>query len=511
MKRDLSLQKIKSLDQLVKVISQLKKSGKKIVHCHGVFDLVHPGHIKHLQSAKKMGNVLVVTLTPDHFVKKGPGRPIFHEALRAEALAALESVDFVAVNRWPTAVETIRLLKPHLYVKGNDYAKASNDVTGKINEEEKAIRSVGGRIQFTNDIEFSSSNLINNFLSVFPPETEKWLRHFRKKFSAEEIVSYIEKFKDLKVLVIGETILDEYVFCDGLGKSNKDPILAFKYYSTETHGGGSIAIANHLAGFCKQVSLLTLLGDSDRKESFIRKSLASNVTPHFLTLENSPTIHKRRFVDNHTNARMFEIYVMNDAPMSKKTNQKLTSKLKSLLKRFDLVICADYGHGLFTEKAIQTIAKNAKFLAVNTQSNAGNRGFNTISKYPRADYVCLAGHEVSLETRMKHANWRDLVLEVIKRIPCKQFGVTEGKSGILHYTPKHGFVEVPALATKVVDRVGAGDAVLALTSLLVYLKAPWEIVGFIGNLAGAQMVSDLGNRVTIQKTSLIQNISSLMK
>ncbi len=504
-------QKIKSLDVLAHVISKIKKSGKKVVHCHGVFDLIHPGHFKHLQSAKRMGNVLVVTVTPDRFVKKGPGRPVFHETLRAESLAELESVDFVAINQWPTAVETIRLLRPNLYVKGKDYAKRERDVTGKIYAEEKAVQSIGGQIKFTSDIEFSSSHLINNFMSIFPPETEKWLHSFRKKFPVTKIVEYIQRCSELKVLVMGEAILDEYVFCDGLGKSNKDPILAFKYHSTEAHAGGALAVANHLAGFCKEVALLTMLGDRERKESFIRKSLAGNIRPYFITRENSPTIHKRRFVDSHTNARMFEIYLMNDASMSARTGQTLVSKLNGLLKKYDLVICADYGHGLFTEKAIQVICRRANFLAVNTQANAGNRGFNTISKYPKADYVCLAGHEVSLETRMKHANWHDLVLEVTKRIRCSNFGVTEGNRGILHYSKKNGFVEVPAFAAKVVDRVGAGDAVLALTSLLVYLKAPWETVGFVGNLVGAQMVADLGNRVTIQKTSLIQNINSLMK
>src|SRR5919108_1240176 len=110
--------KIRRLKDLANTLETLRGSGKKIVHCHGVFDLLHIGHIKHLESARKLGEVLIVTVTPDRFVNKGPHRPAFPERLRAEALASLACVDFVAINEWPTAVETIQCLRPHYYVKG---------------------------------------------------------------------------------------------------------------------------------------------------------------------------------------------------------------------------------------------------------------------------------------------------------------------------------------------------------------------------------------------------------
>src|SRR5882762_3471869 len=110
--------KIKRVDELATTIAALHTDGKKVVHCHGVFDLLHIGHIKHLEAARKLGDLLVVTLTPDRHVNKGPHRPAFPERLRAEALASLACVDYVAINQWPTAVETIELLKPSLFVKG---------------------------------------------------------------------------------------------------------------------------------------------------------------------------------------------------------------------------------------------------------------------------------------------------------------------------------------------------------------------------------------------------------
>src|SRR5258707_10865541 len=137
--------KIKRIDDLARALSALQSQGKKIVHCHGVFDLLHIGHIKHLEAARGYGDMLVVTLTPDRFVNKGPHRPAFPERLRAEALASLSCVDLVAVNEWPTAVETIERLRPDFYVKGIVREAGKRDHTNAIQQEEDAVKSVGGK------------------------------------------------------------------------------------------------------------------------------------------------------------------------------------------------------------------------------------------------------------------------------------------------------------------------------------------------------------------------------
>ena len=130
--------KIKDLEELAGVIGEEKTRGKKVILCHGVFDLLHIGHIRHFEQAKKLGDVLAVTTTPDRYVGKGPGRPVFNEELRAEAIAALDCVDYVAINQWPMAIETIRLLRPDFYAKGSDYLNAEDDRSGGITLEEEA-------------------------------------------------------------------------------------------------------------------------------------------------------------------------------------------------------------------------------------------------------------------------------------------------------------------------------------------------------------------------------------
>jgi len=154
--------KILQIQEMAEKVADLKLQGKKIVHCHGCFDLMHPGHIKHFQAAKAMGDVLIVTLTPDKYIDKGPGRPVFSEKLRSESIAALECVDYVAVNKWPTAEQALRILKPNYYVKGQEFENLE-DKTGKIQREYEVVKEIGTEMRFTREIVFSSTELINKY------------------------------------------------------------------------------------------------------------------------------------------------------------------------------------------------------------------------------------------------------------------------------------------------------------------------------------------------------------
>ncbi len=503
--------KVQKLEELAKTLNGLRAKNKKIVLCHGVFDLLHVGHIRHFKQAKKMGDVLIVTLTPDRYVNKGPHRPAFPEDLRAESIAALDCVDYVAVNHWPTSIETIKLLKPNFYVKGSDYKDAGKDLTGKICEEEDAVKAIGGEIAFTDDITYSSSNLINRYMSPFPKEVSDFLADFSKRYSSEKILGYLDSIHKLKTLVIGETILDNYVYVDVIGKSSKEPVLAAQLVSAEKFAGGSLAIANNVANFCDNAAILTFLGTQDTDEEFVRQHMRPNLKNIFMYKENSPTIVKRRFIENYSLTKLFEIYVMNAKDINTKENTAFCRKLHQILPQYDVVIIADYGHGMMTKEAINVICEKARFLAVNTQANAGNRGFNTVLKYPRADFISMAEHEIRLEFRNQTDDVKDIMLQLVKALKCHKVIVTRGKNGCIGYSKATGFFQIPAFVQQVVDRIGAGDAVLSLTSLLVANKVPMEAIGFIGDVVGAEAVMTIGNKTPIERTSLYKHIVSLMK
>ncbi|MCG3203764.1 MAG: Bifunctional protein HldE [Elusimicrobia bacterium] len=504
--------KIVDLNELAERVQDFKKKGKKVVLCHGVFDLLHVGHIRHFSEARQMGDVLVVTLTPDEFVNKGPHRPAFTHHLRAEVIAALDAVDLVAVNKGPSAVELLLAVKPNIYAKGPDYKDASKDVTGGIKKEEAAIRQVGGEIRFTEDITFSSSTLVNQHMSLLPPAVKEFLESFRSRFSVSDIQKNIESLKNLKVCVVGETILDDYIYCDAMGKSSKEPILAMRQLSYEMFGGGVIAIANHLSEFCAEVNVVTYLGSKNSYEDFVRSRLKPGVQLHYVTKSESPTIIKRRYVENYSLSKLFEVYLMNDELLEGDEEKELCRLLDAQCGNADVVIVADYGHGMMTPQAIKTVSDKSKYLAVNTQINAANVGFHTISKYPRADYVCIHEGEIRLEHRSRKGDLKTMVEGLGNKVAADKVMVTRGKTGTLFYDRKKKlFSECPALAVKVVDRIGAGDAVLAVTSLLSSKGAEAEMIALLGNLVGAQAVMIVGNRASIDRVQLLKSVESMLK
>ena len=262
--------KIVKLEALKKLIDQLRKKNKKIVHCHGVFDIVHIGHIKHFEEAKKKGDKLIVTVTTDKFVNKGTGRPIFKQTKRIEFLSQLSCIDYVCLSDSDSAIKLLKIIKPNYYIKGQDYKIAKKDQTGKITLEKKIVERNGGKIIFTNEETFSSSNIINNNFS-YSDDQLKFLNNISKKYSFDYINKIFEKIKKLKVLVIGETIIDQYNFCEALGKSGKEPYLALKDIYTENYLGGAAAIANNLAEFCKKIKLVSMIGEKKSTLILLKK------------------------------------------------------------------------------------------------------------------------------------------------------------------------------------------------------------------------------------------------
>lgn len=504
-------EKIKTVDALADVVSELKKGGKKIIQCHGVFDLVHPGHIRHLNLAKKNGDILIVTLTRDKYVKRGPGRPIFNEHLRAETLASLAVTDYVCMVDSPTATDYIRKLKPDVYAKGPDYKEKEKDVTGKIYEEEEAVKSVGGRIDFTEDITFSSSHLINNYFDVYPPQTVKYLKTIAGKYSADYIGEKLKSLKKLKALIIGDAIIDQYHYCLPMGKSSKEHLVANRYVSEEMFAGGSLATANNVASLCGDVDLLTILGEKESFQDFIQEQLAFNVTPVFYYRSDTGTIVKRRYVSHGIGRKLFEICYMEDGEISTVEEKEIVCHLEKVIKNYDLVIIADFGHGLLTKKMINLVCSKAKYLALNVQTNSANIGFNLVTKYPRANCVCIDEMELRFAMHDKFGDLRTHSKAIYEKLGCEHIVATRGANGSLCYSKTNGFHETPAFSHHVLDAIGAGDAFYSFVAPCFAEGMPQDMVSFIGNAVGSLAVQIVCNREPVKLVDLIKFITRLLK
>lgn len=509
----LARDKVRTLDELAMAADLAKAHGRKVVLAHGVFDLLHLGHIRHLEAAKREGDVLFVTCTADRFVNKGPNRPAFNENLRAEMLAALHCVDWVGINQQSSSVNVIQALKPDVYVKGSDYVNSAEDITGKITEERDAVESHGGRIVFTHDITYSSTTLINQYLDIHEPKLRDYLGLLRGQDILKQLLGHIEQLSELSVMLAGETIIDEYRYVKPVGKSPKENIIATRFENGEVFAGGVIATATHVAQFCKKVRVLTVIGedDGDDIETFLRSILPDNV--ELVALRRSgPTIRKVRYVDPGYLRKLFEVHYMDDRPVSAELTSRIIADITRNAPSADVTLVNDFGHGMIGSETVAALVREPRFLAINVQSNSSNLGFNLIGKFPRADFVCIDTIEARLATRDRHSDMWTIAEKLLPTvIDSPRTIVTMGVEGCLIHERDNANRHIPAFTRTVKDTMGAGDAFFALAAPLAGLGCPLELAGLAGNAAGAIKVGIVGHREPVGRIPLIKYISSLLR
>ena len=310
--------KVINFSDVEKILTPLRKKGKKIVHCHGVFDLLHIGHLKHFKEAKKYGDVLIVSITPDKFVHKGLNRPYFNSEQRKESLASIEVIDLVVLNNSANAVNIINKIKPNFYCKGPDYKNFKSDITGEINNEFRAVKKNGGKFIYTNEATYSSSSILNELGNSYNLPQKTFIEKIKSTLNLNTFNQQINKLQNLKVLVLGETIIDKYVFCEALGKSGKEAHLALRDLKEEVYPGGVVAVTRNISGFCKKITMLSMLGENKEYEKYIKKFLTKNIKTRFLYKHRSPTIIKKRYVEYISKNKVLGVYTLNDELLNKK-------------------------------------------------------------------------------------------------------------------------------------------------------------------------------------------------
>lgn len=505
--------KIKTFEELAEILEQDRKRGLKIVQCHGVFDLLHPGHIRHFKEAKAQGDRLVVSVTPDRFVNKGPGRPAFTETLRLEALAALGDIDYVVLNDSPDAVSAIQKVRPSIYVKGMEYKDHGKDITGKISQEVKSVEALGGVIYYTDDVVFSSSSLLNRYFDSMPPQVTDFLSQLRQGHSADVVLRAIESLSGLKVLVIGDAIIDEYQYVAPLGQSGKGLHMVAKSLEKEIFLGGSLIIANHVAQFAGAVTLVTALGKECPYNNFIRQHLDPKIQLEATFIEEMTTLTKKRYVlkDGQTLHKLFETYSSQEELLDLEQTNRMTQFLQNTAPEYDLVLVADFGNGFTNSQIMDTLSDLPCFLALNTQINSGNRGFNVVTNYHRADYISVNEAELRLAAHDRISSLEGIASDIAEILHCRTISVTQGVKGVSCFSPNGPNVHVPALVTNSIDRVGAGDSYLSLSSLCLAAGHSPLIAGFVGSAAAGMSVQMVGNQEPIKKAPLCKFITRLLK
>lgn len=492
--------KIKSRRELLQIRNELKD--KVWVMVHGCFDLVHPGHIRHLRFAKEKGDILVVSITSDHNVDKGEDRPYITQELRAENLAALEIVDYVIIDDNKTPISLIKDLKPNIFVKGVEYEGKLLDSTSKTSEEQRAVEAYGGVLIFSpGDIVFSSTKILETHKPNI--ENEK-LRAMLdgQGIDANYILGILETFRSKKVLVVGDTIVDRYTYCATLGKTTKTPTLSVKYDYSEDFIGGAAIVAQHIREMGGNIGFLTLLGCDEIGERVLKQFQTSDVQLMCIMDKFRPTTLKERFwADNY---KLLQVDRVENEPLTGRLLEEFFQKYIKSMIDFDLVVFSDFRHGIFNKETITRFVniakKHKKVIIADTQ--VSNRWGN-IADYKGIGLVCPNEAEARFALGDQDIGVLRLGRRLLKETDSDNLILKLGERGIIAFEKPTGsnkdpdkirdYYPIPSFADQVVDPVGAGDALLAAVSLSMSKDVHLLAVGILANAAAALSLRRMGN------------------
>lgn len=494
------------------IINDLKKQKKKIVLCHGVFDVIHAGHIDYLLSAKQMGGegaILIVSVTDDKYVNKGPGRPIFKIHERLKILNSLSFVDYMLVSNELTAETSIKFIKPNIYCKGLDYKNKKNS-DEKLKKEISTLKKNNGSFKVVTTPLQSSSKIINKLNLNFNNEHNHFLKSLTKKYNQESLEIALKKIHNKKILVIGEIIIDNYIYIEGVGKSGKDNMMVNKVIEKENFIGGSGYIANIASALSTNVTLCSFLSEDKKEQQFIKSNLNKNIKLILNTKKNTPSFKKTRYVDFYKKNKILGIYNITETNISHKEEQWFVKNIEKQIKNSEIVIVADYGHGIFTKNIKKIINKFKNKVFLNSQINSYSRGYHSLFNFRSANTIVINESELRYEFRDNQASILHLVHKLKTKISCKNIVVTKGKNGSFFYNNRKRF-ETPAFSQNPVDSMGAGDTFLSLVSLFLGINTDPKLAMFVASVGAAYSTSNIGHSNILDKDTLINNIVYLIK
>jgi rfaE bifunctional protein kinase chain/domain/rfaE bifunctional protein nucleotidyltransferase chain/domain len=482
--------KIKGREALRDIIGPRPRA-RRVIMCHGTFDLVHPGHIRHLMYAKSKADILVASLTADIHIKKGSFRPFVPQDLRAMNLAALEVVDYVVVDENETPLENIRYLEPDYFAKGYEYSREG--IHPKTQQELAVLESYGGELLFTpGDVVYSSSAIID----TAPPDLA--VAKLDSLMEAEGVTfaslrEALGKSAGLRVHVVGDLIVDSYTYCSTLGSSTKTPTLSVKYQRRSDFVGGAGIVAKHLKKAGAEVTLTTVLGDDDLK-GFVQDDLrSSGVTCSGIVDPTRPTTQKNVFsADGY---RLLKVDRLDNRPISEKLLKAFQGSIEAT--RADVIVFSDFRHGIFNSGTIPGLvgAIPAGCLRIADSQMASRWG--NILDFQGFDLITPNEREARFALGDQDSTIRPLALDLYRRARCRVLILKMGARGLITYRAPdpnvRSFFTVDAFAGHVVDPVGAGDALLAYAALSLAATGDPVVASILGSVAAGTACEREGN------------------
>lgn len=499
--------KLKTVSELIHLIGQFPRQ-KKAILCHGVFDVVHPGHMRHLAYAKSKANILIASITSDRFIKKGIYRPHIPEDLRALNLAAFEMVDYVMVDDHETPLDTLSDLKPDYFAKGFEYT--STGLPPATQEESDIVESYGGKMIFTpGDVVYSSTKLLDQAMPNV--QLEKLLMLMQQNgLTFAGLRDTVEKLSNYHVHVVGDTIVDTYTRTTFIGGQTKTPTFSVLYQGHDDYIGGAGVVSQHLRAAGAKVTFSTVLGDDQLKEFVIDGLNESGVDVCPIIDPTRPTTQKNAIISG--NYRLLKVDTLDNRTIS---DEILGELIKSIKKnKTDAVVLSDFRHGIFNRMSVPVINKAlpaSTFKVADSQvaSRWGNitefKGFDLITPNEREARFALGDQDSTMGSLsallQESAKYKNLILKL-------------GDRGIFCATQnenmRDSYFSIDSFAFNVVDAVGAGDALLAYATLTMLATGSLVTAGILGSIAAACECEFDGN-IPIRPEDLLAKIDVVEK
>ncbi len=498
--------KIKTVDELRKIIGPRPRE-KKVIMCHGTFDVVHPGHLRHLMYAKTKADILIASLTADAHIAKAHFRPYVPQDLRAINLAAFEIVDYVVIDPNPTPHENLRILQPDYFAKGYEYVDGG--LHPKTQEEIEVLNSYGGEIIFTpGDIVYSSSQIID----LAPPNirTEKLLMLLDGEgHSFQDLYDTLPKLRGIRAHVVGDTIVDSLTNCTMIGGMTKTPTLSVRFESRDDFVGGAGIVAKHLKAAGADVTFTTVLGD-DAYRDFVLDDLESfGVKVNAIIDETRPTTNKNAVVAG--GYRLLKIDTLDNRSISDKVVDQFRELISGL--ETDIVLFSDFRHGIFNRHTIDPLVGAIPPGAMRVADSQVASRWGNIIEFQGFDLITPNEREARFALGDQDSVVRPLATELHKRARCKTLILKLGDRGILTYRTRpegdpRTFFVVDSFAGQVRDPVGAGDALLAYAALTIAATGNDVLASIIGSMAAGIECEYDGNK-PVTPDSVIKKIADV--
>lgn len=471
------------------------------VFVSGHFNVLHPGHLRLLRFAKECGDRLVVAVESDRTAASAAYVPDF---LRLEGVQSISWVDDAFIIDEPVA-EVIKRLRPAIVVKGKEHELSNNS-------EFAVLDSYGGRLIFSSgETTFSSLDLIRKEYKILDSHSislplDYLSRHQIKTLRLSDLT---HSFKTLKVCVVGDLIIDEYITCQPLGMSQEDPTIVVTPIDATKFIGGSGIVAAHAAGLGASVHYVAVTGQDSQRVFALEELAAAKVNPILFIDESRPTTLKQRYRCNGKS--MLRVSHLHQGAISLALQQQISEELEKALHDSDLLVFSDFNYGCLPQPLVDNLITFAKsrgvIVAADSQSSSQ---VGDISRFKGMDLLTPTEHEARISTRNREDGLVVLAEQLRQQASAANILLKLGEEGLLIHAGNSKTGDwmtdrVDALNSAPKDVAGAGDSLLITSAMALACGGNiWE-AACLGSLAAALQVGRVGN-TPLRTEELLQEL-----